>query len=272
VAAHSTDAAGQFIECPPSRQRHVHDNIRRTRTTVRRRHAHTDTGPATRGAHGSPVRGDVGHGRIAGPATSGTDGSPAQRRRAHTGTGPATPGAHGRRPSDVTRTRTQAQRRRAHTDTGPATSGADGSPVQRRQAHTDTGSATLSAHGRRLGDVRRTRTAAVRPWRRPGNSERTLSSGVRFHRCGRPSPVHTNRPNVFPAGGPGPATIGSGRGLPPCWQRTAAAQARPPPQATLAGRVGAGCRPPDPGPRPVCAGAGWSYRIRLVGPRQRGRG
>jgi hypothetical protein len=232
-----------------------------TRTPARRRGVHTDR-----------RSGDVRRTRIAGPATSGTDGSrpgdvgrtrrPVQRRRAHTEAGPATLSAHG----------SPARRRQAHTDTGPATSGADGSPVQRRQAHTDTGSATLSAHGRRLGDVRRTRTAAVRPWRRPGNSERTLSSGVRFHRCGRPSPVHTNRPNVFPAGGPGPATIGSGRGLPPCWQRTAATQARPPPQATLAGRVGAGCRPPDPGPRPVCAGAGWSYRIRLVGPRQRDRG
>jgi hypothetical protein len=110
VAAHSTDAAGQFIECPPSRQRHVHDNIRRTRTTVRRRHAHTDTGPATRGAHGSPVRrrqahtdrrpSDVGHGRIA-----------ARRRRAHTEAGPATSGAHGGRPSDVGRTRRPARRR-----------------------------------------------------------------------------------------------------------------------------------------------------------------
>jgi hypothetical protein len=123
-------------------------DVTRTRTPARRRGVHTDR-----------RSGDVRHGRIAGPATSGTDGSPAQRRRAHTGTGPATSGAHGHRSSDARCTRTPAQRRHAHTDTGPATSGTHGhrpSDVGRGRI---AGPATSGAHGHRPGDAERTRNA-----------------------------------------------------------------------------------------------------------------
>jgi hypothetical protein len=90
----------------------------------------------------------------------------------------AASGVHGRRSGSVWRTRTLVRQRLAHTDAGPATSG---------------------AHGRWSGNVWRTRTPFVRPWRRPGNRQRTQSANVRPNRCGQLSPAHTKHPYVLPS-------------------------------------------------------------------------